>query len=121
MGSAEVLEALYPLLLCRSEPEYLRSAQRPGVQLRSVHWLSRSCGNETEQDLSGSPWENGYNESFNGTLHRKILNAELVRNHKADSDCHQSMDTPIQPYPAALCPRHATASPRDDISDPSHH
>ena len=24
----------------------------------------------------GSPWENGYNERFNGTLRREVLNAE---------------------------------------------
>ena len=28
------------------------------------------------QIYPGSPWENGYNESFNGTLRREVLNAE---------------------------------------------
>ena len=26
--------------------------------------------------LTGSPWENGYNERFNGTLRKEVLNTE---------------------------------------------
>jgi transposase InsO family protein len=28
------------------------------------------------QIYPGSPWENGYNERFNGTLRKEVLNAE---------------------------------------------
>jgi putative transposase len=76
MGSAEVLEALYPLLLSRGKPEYLRSDNGP--EFTSVpfkEWLLR-VGIQPIQIYPGSPWENGYNERFNGTLRQEVLNAE---------------------------------------------
>ena len=38
-------------------------------------WLTR-VGIKPIQIYPGSPWENGYNERFNGTLRREVLNAE---------------------------------------------
>ena len=75
IGSAEVLEALYPLLLCRCKPEYLRSDNGPEFSSAPFRdWLFR-VGIIPIQIYPGSPWENGYNERFNGTL-RGILDAE---------------------------------------------
>ena len=76
MGSVEVLEALYPLLLSRGKPEYLRSDNGPEFSSTSFkEWLLR-VGIQPIQIYPGSPWENGYNERFNGTLRREVLNAE---------------------------------------------
>lgn len=76
MGSAEVLETLYPLLLRRGKPEYLRSDNGPEFSSAPFKdWLLR-VGIAPIQIYPGSPWENGYNERFNGTLRREILNAE---------------------------------------------
>lgn len=76
MGSAEVLEALYPLLLRRGKPDYLRSDNGPEFSSSPFKdWLLR-VGITPIQIYPGSPWENGYNERFNGTLRREILNAE---------------------------------------------
>jgi putative transposase len=38
-------------------------------------WLLR-VGIQPIQIYPGSPWENGYNERFNGTLRREVLNTE---------------------------------------------
>ncbi len=38
-------------------------------------WLRR-VGIKPIRIYPGSPWENGYNERFNGTLRREVLNAE---------------------------------------------
>ena len=38
-------------------------------------WL-RKVGVKPIRIYPGSPWENGYNERFNGTLRREVLNAE---------------------------------------------
>ena len=38
-------------------------------------WLKK-VGVQPMQIYPGSPWENGYNERFNGTLRREVLNAE---------------------------------------------
>ena len=76
MGSADVLEALYPLLLARGKPEYLRSDNGSEfIAAPLQEWLSR-VGIKPIQIYPGSPWENGYNERFNGTLRREVLNAE---------------------------------------------
>ena len=76
MGSAEVLEALYPLLLRRDKPEYLRSDNGPEFSSAPFKDWLLGVGIKPIQIYPGSPWENGYNERFNGTLRREILNAE---------------------------------------------
>jgi transposase InsO family protein len=40
------------------------------------HWLGR-IGVKTLYIEPGSPWENGYNESFNGKLMDELLNGEI--------------------------------------------
>lgn len=76
MGSAEVLEALYPLLLKRGRPDYIRSDNGPEFAAAPFQdWLSR-VGIQPIRIYPSSPWENGYNERFNGTLRREVLNAE---------------------------------------------
>ncbi len=64
------------LLLRRGEPEYLRCDNGPEFSSAPFKdWLGR-VGITPIQIYPGSPWENGYNERFNGTLRREILNAE---------------------------------------------
>ena len=76
MGSADVLEALHPLLLERGKPEYLRSDNGSEFIAETLQtWLQR-ISIKPIQIYPGSPWENGNNERFNGTLHREVLNAE---------------------------------------------
>ncbi len=82
MGSADVLEALYPLLLQHGTPEYLRSDNGPEFIAAALQdWLTR-VGIRPIQIYPGSPWENGYNERFNGTLRREVLNAEWFTSTK---------------------------------------
>jgi len=76
MGANEVLEALYPLLLKRGQPAYLRSDNGPEFSAAPFEDWLRRVGITLMQIYPGSPWENGYNERFNGTLHREVLNAE---------------------------------------------
>ena len=45
----------------------------------------------------------------------------MVLHHQAGPDSHQSMATPAQPYPAAPRSRHATASARNNRSEPPNH
>jgi len=76
MGNAEVLEALYPLFLKHGKPEFIRSDNGPEFIAENFHtWLAR-IGIKPIRIYPGSPWENGYNERFNGTLRREVLNAE---------------------------------------------
>ncbi len=76
MGAGEVLEALYPLFIKHGKPEYIRSDNGPEFIATALQeWLLK-VGIKPIQIYPGSPWENGYNERFNGTLRHEILNAE---------------------------------------------
>lgn len=76
MGNAEVLEALYPLFLKRGKPEHIRSDNGPEFIAKTFQsWLAK-VGIKALRIYPGSPWENGYNERFNGTLRAEVLNAE---------------------------------------------
>ncbi len=76
MGLADVLEALYPLLLKRGRPTNIRSDNGPEfTSAQFLDWLTRA-GIQPIQIYPGSPWENGYNERFKGTLRREVFKAE---------------------------------------------
>lgn len=76
MGSTDVLEALYPLLLKRGRPDYIRSDNGPEFIAEALQTWLRRIGIKPIQIYPGSPWENGYSERFNGTLRPEVLNAE---------------------------------------------
>ena len=76
MGNEDVLEALYPLFLKHGTPEFIRSDNGPEFIAQNFQgWLTK-VGIKPIRIYPGSPWENGYNERFNGTLRREVLNAE---------------------------------------------
>lgn len=70
------LEALFPLLLRHGTPEYIRSDSGPEFAAEAMQDWLRRVGIMPIRIYPGSPWENGYNERFNGTLRREVLNAE---------------------------------------------
>ena len=73
----DVLEVLTDLFVRHGPPEHLRSDNGPEFTAQLVRrWLGR-VGVETLFIEPGSPWENGYNESFNGKLRDEFLNGEI--------------------------------------------
>ena len=73
----DVLEVLADLFVRHGPPEYLRSDNGPEFTAKLVRqWLAR-LGVQTLYIEPGSPWENGYNESFNGKLRDELLNGEI--------------------------------------------
>ena len=77
LNSENVLERLGELFVHRGIPAHLRSdngAEFTAVAVRD--WLSR-LGVGTLFIEPGSPWENGYVESFNGKLRDELLNGEI--------------------------------------------
>ena len=71
------LKLLADLFVRHGPPEYLRSDNGPEFTAKLVRrWLGR-VGVETLFIEPGSPWENGYNESFNGKLRDELLNGEI--------------------------------------------
>ena len=72
-----VLYRLTELFVTRRPPDYIRSDNWPEFTAKAVReWLSR-VGVTTLYIEPGSPWENGYNESFNGKLRDELLNGEI--------------------------------------------
>ena len=73
----DVLEVLAELFAHHGPPEHLRSDNGPEFTAKPVRrWLGR-LGVQTLYIEPGSPWENGYNESFNGKLRDEFLNGEI--------------------------------------------
>ena len=73
----DVIDLLFHLFIFRGIPEHLRSDNGPEFTARSIRaWLSR-IGVKTLFIERGSPWENGYIESFNGKLRDELLNREI--------------------------------------------
>ena len=76
MKGNEILEVLTDLFVRHGPPEHLRSDNGPEFTAKLVRqWLAR-VGVKTLFIHPGSPWENGYNESFNGKLRNEFLNGE---------------------------------------------
>jgi transposase InsO family protein len=76
-GVVEVLEWLF---MTRGMPKYLRSDNGPEFVAKAVcQWLAE-CGCQTIFITPGSPWENGYIESFIDKLRDECLNREIFRN-----------------------------------------
>ena len=77
LGSYEVIEALADVMLFRGTPEHIRSDNGPEFVAEELRkWLAK-VGTGTLYIEPGSPWENGYCESFNGKLRDECLNGEI--------------------------------------------
>ena len=73
----DVVEALTGLFCNHGIPEYIRSDNGSEFTARKVRgWLER-LGVQTVYIEPGSPWENGYIESFNGKMRDELLNREI--------------------------------------------
>jgi len=75
--SQDVIDLMFELFIFRELPEHIRSDNGPEFAAKAIRrWLTR-LGVETLFIEPGSPWENGYIESFNGKLRDELLNREL--------------------------------------------
>jgi len=73
----DVLYCLADLFIEHGVPEHIRSDNGPEFTAKAVrNWLGR-IGVKTLFIEPGSPWENGYKESFNGKLRDELLNGEV--------------------------------------------
>ena len=80
--SNDVLFCLSDLFLIYGVPDHIRSDNGSEFTAKLVReWLER-IGVKTLFIEPGSPWENGYNESFNGKLRDELLNGEIFYNLK---------------------------------------
>jgi transposase InsO family protein len=77
LRARDALEVFADLMAVHGVPAFLRSDNGPEMVARVLRcWLAR-VGAGTLYITPGSPWENGYCESFNGKLRDELLNREL--------------------------------------------
>ena len=77
LKSDDVLDCLTEMFIRHGAPEYIRSDNGSEFTAKVVRrWLSH-IGVQTLYIEPGSPWENGYIESFNGKFRDELLNGEL--------------------------------------------
>jgi putative transposase len=77
LKATDVICVLSDLFIERGAPDYLRSDNGSEFTAEVIRgWLQR-LGVQTLYIEPGSPWENGYIESFNGKLRDELLNGEI--------------------------------------------
>jgi len=72
-----VTDALTDLFIIRGIPAYILSDNGPEFIANAVRQWIKAVGAETAYIEPGSPWENGYCESFNARLRDELLNGEI--------------------------------------------
>ena len=75
--SDDVLHCLTDLFIKHGAPEHIRSDNGPEFTAQAVRDWLQALHVRTLFIEPGSPWENGYNESFNGKLRDELLNGEI--------------------------------------------
>ncbi len=73
----DVIEVLADIMVDEGVPQYIRSDNGPEFIAQELRQWLRDVGAQTLYIEPGSPWENGYCESFNGKLRDECLNGEI--------------------------------------------
>jgi putative transposase len=77
LNSTDVIDVLSDLFLIRGVPAHVRSDNGPEFVAEAVQKWIGAVGASTAYITPGSPWENGYVESFNARLRDELLNGEI--------------------------------------------
>ena len=76
LNSTDVIGALSDLFILRGVPVFIRSDNGPEFIAQAVRDWIAAVGAKTAYIEPGSPWENGYRESFNARFRDELLNGE---------------------------------------------
>jgi putative transposase len=77
LNSTDVVDALTDLFILRGPPKFIRSDNGPEFIAQKVRDWIAAVGSKTAYIEPGSPWENGYIESFNARFRDELLNGEI--------------------------------------------
>ena len=105
LKAIDVIDVLSDLFIMRGIPDHIRSDNGPEFAAEAVQEWIMAVGAKTAYIERGSPWENGYIESFNARLRDELLNGEIFyslreaqivieswRRHYNTIRPHQSLD-----------------------------
>ncbi len=77
LKSADVIDVLSDLFILRGVPGHVRSDNGPEFVAKAVQEWIGAVGAKTAYIAPGSPWENGFIESFNARLRDELLDGEI--------------------------------------------
>ncbi|MES0865030.1 IS3 family transposase, partial [Ruegeria sp. SCPT10] len=77
LNSTDVIDALTDFFILRGPPAFVRSDNGPEFVAKDVRAWIEAVGAKTAFIEPGSPWENGYVESFNVGFRDELLNREI--------------------------------------------
>lgn len=77
LNSTDVIDVLTDLFILRGPPSYVRSDNGPEFVAKAVRAWIGAVGARTAYIEPGSPWENGYVESFNARFRDELLDGEV--------------------------------------------
>ena len=75
--SSDVIETLAEVMVTRGVPDHIRSDNGPEFTATAIRERLGKVGAKTLYIEPGSPWENGYVESFNGKLRDELPDREI--------------------------------------------
>ena len=77
LNATSVIDTLSDLFILRGVPGFIRSDNGPEFVAQAVQDWIAVVGAQTAYTEPGSPWENGYCESFNARFRDELLNGEI--------------------------------------------
>jgi putative transposase len=77
LKAVDVIDVLSDLFILRGVPGHIRSDNGPEFIAKALRDWIVAVGARTAYIMPGSPWENGYCESFNSKLRDELLNGEI--------------------------------------------
>ncbi len=112
LNSVDVIDVLSELFLARGVPAHIRSDNGPEFVAEAVRKWIATVGSKTAYIEPGSPWENGYVESFNARLRDELLNGEIFYSLREAQIIIESWAASLQCCPAARFARLQATSAR---------
>ncbi len=77
LKATDVIDVLSDLFILRGIPGHIRSDNGPEFIAKALREWIAAVGAKTAYIMPGSPWGNGYCESFNSKLRDELLNGEI--------------------------------------------
>ena len=96
LKAIDVIDVLSDLFILRGMPGHIRSDNGPEFVAKAVQAWITAVGAKTAYITPGSPWENGYVESFNARLRDELLDGEIFYYVARGSNRHRELAAPLQ-------------------------
>jgi len=110
LKAIDVIDVLSDLFILRGIPAHIRSDNGPEFVAKAVQDWIAVVGAKTAYIERGSPWENGYIESFNARLRDELLDGEIFYTLREAQNRHRELAAALQHDQAARIARIQAAS-----------